>query len=83
MILFRVYCITWTKEDTKCTRPPPHLLLHNLHRPVKEKQANLYVLGEHLKQERQKKTTLKYDIHAFKTGPKTMLLLILVHFTTN
>lgn len=37
-------------------------------RPLQEKQANLYVLGEHLKQEKKKNEKLNRFTHAFKTG---------------
>lgn len=47
----------WNKRPNTHTHtdstPSPFISLG--HRPLKEKQANLYVLGEHLKQKRDRK----------------------------
>lgn len=55
---------------------PLHVYCFN-HRPLLEKQANLYVLGEHLKQERKKKEKLKRFLHALKTPHAHMFVFFI------
>lgn len=64
-------------KDTKYILSPCSLF----HRPLQEKQANLYVFGEHLKQETEKRETkLKRCTHAFKQDQRLYTGCNLSHF---